>query len=215
MIDIASNKAVSMQQVSESLRGPLASLGVCLQTLRDHAGGEAAPFVTSALGDVERLARLANHLLQWNELQEGTLSAHASAFRVSACMTDVLEWHMQEARLKEVPFRVALAPGDDRAWTDPDHAAGVLDALLEHVVTTTTEGGVDVSVRVEEERCTVTVTADHAAGSTDSLHLARARALADLIGGQVHVQSTVSAGVAFMAHWPLRLPRETSLYLAA
>ncbi len=215
MTHSTSTEAVSLQQVSESLRGPLASLGVCLQTLRDHAGEEATPFVTSALGDVERLARLASHLLEWNELQEGTLRAHATAFSVSSCVTSVLEWHMQQARLNKMPFRVAIEPGDDRAWTDPDHAGGILDALLEHVFSTAENGGADVAVHVDDTTCSVTVTADHATGTTETLHLARARALADLLGGHVHAQPTVSAGTVFTAHWPLRLPRETSLYLAA
>ncbi len=215
MITFPPNKAVSLQDVSESLRGPLASLGVCLQTLRDHAGQDAAPFVASALGDVERLSRLARHLLEWSELEAGTLRAHASAFQVSDRLTDVVEWHMQQARLADIPFRMAIEPGDDRAWTDPDHAAGILDALLEHVLATMKEGGVDVAIDIGSTDCAMNITADHAAGQTDTMHLARARALADLLGGHVTLKPSVSAGTVFAAHFPLRLPRQTTLHLAA
>jgi len=215
MTDPSTSGNPSLQHVSESLRGPLASLGVCLQTLRDHASEEAIPFVRDALGDVERLSRLAGHLLQWSEIRAGTLSPHPSAFSVSSRMAAVLDWHMQQARFEDTPFQVRMEPGEDRAWTDPDLASDLLDALLEHVHASSRERGLEVQVQVGETTCAITLTADYASGRVETFHLARARALSEMLGGHVRLTPSVLAGTRFSAHWPLRLPRETSLYLAA
>jgi signal transduction histidine kinase len=196
---------------SHELRTPLFSLSGFLELLEDEELDEATrrEFLETMAGQVRRLTKLADDLLDLSRLDAGRLHVEAQPLDLGELAGAAVDEFTGVARASEHPLEYAR-DGDTAARGDPQRVLQIVRILLENALVHTPPGTpVEVAVRRADGRAEISV-ADRGPGinpedrtelferfyrgestkaSGSGLGLAIARELAELMGGEIELQS--------------------------
>jgi signal transduction histidine kinase len=196
---------------SHELRTPLFSLGGFLELLEDEELDERTrrEFLDTMAGQVRRLTKLADDLLDLSKLDAGRLHVETQSVDLESLAGAAVNEFAGVARSSEHPLEYAES-GGAAARGDPQRVLQIVRILLENALVHTPPGTrVQVSVRRADGQAEITVTdwgpgisADDRAelferfyrgestkASGSGLGLAIARELAELMGGRIKLES--------------------------
>jgi len=196
---------------SHELRTPLFSLGGFLELLEDEDLDEPTrrEFLDTMAGQVHRLTKLANDLLDLSKLDAGRLHVETQPVDLEILAGAAVDEFAGVARASEHPLEYA-GNGGPAARGDPQRVLQIVRILLENALVHTPPGTrVEVSVRRADGQAEITVTdwgpgisADDRAelferfyrgestkASGSGLGLAIGKELAELMGGRIELES--------------------------
>ena len=196
---------------SHELRTPLFSLGGFLELLEDEELDEPTrrEFLDTMAGQVRRLTKLADDLLDLSKLDAGRLHVETHPVDLESLAGAAVDEFAGVARASEHPLEYA-GDGGAAARGDPQRVLQIVRILLENALVHTPPGTpVEVAVRRADARAEITVTdggpgisADDRAelferfyrgestkASGSGLGLAIAKELAELMGGKIELES--------------------------
>jgi signal transduction histidine kinase len=196
---------------SHELRTPLFSLGGFLELLEDEELDEPTrrEFLDTMTGQVRRLTKLADDLLDLSKLDAGRLHVETQPVDLSSLAGAAVDEFAGVARASEHPLEFA-GDGDVAGRGDPQRVLQIVRILLENALVHTPPGSpVEVSVRGADGRAEITVTdggpgisaedraelferfyrGDSTKASGSGLGLAIAKELAELMGGRIELES--------------------------
>ena len=196
---------------SHELRTPLFSLGGFLELLEDEELDEPTrrEFLDTMTGQVRRLTKLADDLLDLSKLDAGRLHVETQPVDLSSLAGAAVDEFAGVARASEHPLEFA-GDGDVAGRGDPQRVLQIVRILLENALVHTPPGTpVEVSVRGAGGRAEITVTdggpgisaedraelferfyrGDSTKASGSGLGLAIAKELAELMGGRIELES--------------------------
>jgi signal transduction histidine kinase len=196
---------------SHELRTPLFSLGGFLELMEDEELDEATrrEFLDTMAGQVRRLTKLADDLLDLSRLDAGRLQVETQPVDLGELAGAAVEEFAGVALASEHPLEYA-ANGGAAARGDPQRVMQIVRILLDNALAHTPPGTpVEVAVRRGDGRAEISV-ADGGPGIKDEdrselferfyrgestkasgsgLGLAIARELAELMGGRIELKS--------------------------
>jgi signal transduction histidine kinase len=196
---------------SHELRTPLFSLGGFLELLEDEELDEPTrrEFLDTMAGQVRRLTKLADDLLDLSKLDAGRLHVETQSVDLQSLAAAAVDEFAGVARASEHPLEYA-ANGAAAGRGDPQRVFQIVRILLENALVHTPPGTpVEVSVRRTGGQAEITVT-DGGPGITpedraelferfyrgestktsgSGLGLAIAKQLAELMGGRIELDS--------------------------
>jgi signal transduction histidine kinase len=196
---------------SHELRTPLFSLGGFLELMEDEELDEATrrEFLDTMAGQVRRLTKLADDLLDLSRLDAGRLQVETQPVDLGELAGSAVEEFAGVALASEHPLEYA-ANGGAAARGDPQRVMQIVRILLDNALAHTPPGTpVEVAVRRADGRAEISV-ADDGPGIKDEdrselferfyrgestkasgsgLGLAIARELAELMGGRIELES--------------------------
>jgi signal transduction histidine kinase len=218
--------------VSHELRTPLTAIRGALGLLSGGAGGELDPMtmelVDLARDNSERLVRLINDILDIQKIEAGKMNLRVSALAPAVLVRNTVE--QLRAFAAETRVELAWAVEDDHAWHgDSDRVTQVLTNLISNAVAFSPEGG-EVRVTVARARApgrSRVEVVDRGPGIPEELRrflfgkfqqldgsdsrkkggtglgLAICKAIVELHGGFIGVESEVGHGSTFWFELPL------------
>lgn len=226
----AASKAKSdfLAVMSHEIRTPMnAVLGMIELLLRTQLNERQRLFATRSLAAGKSLMVVLNDLLDFSKLDAGKLEILAEPFELRKMVQDTVDMFSESAAQKHLSLRATIDPTlPHRCVGDHVRIAQILRNLLSNAVKFTAEGIVQVTVMPMGERIRFSVSdtgigidpqfIDHLyeaftqADATSTrrfggtgLGLAIVKSLADLLGGDVGVQSTPGRGSTFWVDLPL------------
>ncbi len=196
---------------SHELRTPLFSLGGFLELLEDEELDEPTrrEFLDTMSGQVRRLTKLADDLLDLSKLDAGRLHMETQPVDLASLAGAAVGEFAGVARASEHPLEYA-GDGDVAGRGDPQRVLQIVRILLENALVHTPPGTpVEVSVRGAHGRAEIAVTdggpgisvedraelferfyrGDSTKASGSGLGLAIAKELAELMGGRIELES--------------------------
>lgn len=228
--------------LTHELKAPLTAIRCALELMRE--GGDtsnAAEILDIALRNAERLGGLIDDILETSKLQTGKVSVAARALSAGdearGAVTALLPW----ADRKGLRLAVVREPDLPPVSADPKRLTQVLTNLLSNALKFTPQGGrVEVSVRrgrreragsvlfcvrdsgpgisSEEQtklfRYFAQGEAGRSSGSGTGLGLAIARAMVELMGGELWLESELGRGAAFYFTLPVHIAVRTGGFSA-
>ena len=213
--------------VSHELRTPLTVIGGFVETLQDADLPVALrqQFLNMAAGNVRRMQRIVDDLLDLSRIESGGWLPNPSELDVGALASEVIAPMLGLAEQKGVSLRPEIADGADSVYADPTAARQIFSNLAENALRHTVSGEVvlfsatDVGGTWLGVRDTGTgISAEHLpriferfyradpgrsreAGGT-GLGLAIVRHLAEAHGGRVRADSTLGVGTTIAVWLP-------------
>jgi signal transduction histidine kinase len=196
---------------SHELRTPLFSLGGFLELLEDEELDEPTrrEFLDTMAGQVRRLTKLADDLLDLSKLDAGRLHMETQSVDLESLAAAGVDEFAAVARASEHPLEYA-ANGAAAGRGDPQRVFQIVRILLENALVHTPPGTpVEVSVRRTDGHAEITVTdggpgvspedraelferfyrGESTKASGSGLGLAIAKELAELMGGRIELDS--------------------------
>jgi signal transduction histidine kinase len=196
---------------SHELRTPLFSLGGFLELLEDEELDESTrrEFLDTMTGQVRRLTKLADDLLDLSKLDAGRLHMETQPVDLASLAGAAVDEFAGVARASEHPLEFA-SNGAATARGDPQRVFQIVRILLENALVHTPPGTpVEVSVRRTDGQAEITVTdagpgisgedraelferfyrGESTKASGSGLGLAIAKELAELMGGRIELDS--------------------------
>src|SRR4051794_13531626 len=206
---------------SHELRTPLFSLGGFLELLEDEELDEPTrrEFLDTMAGQVRRLTKLADDLLDLSKLDAGRLHVETQPVDLESLAGAAVDEFAGVARASEHPLEYA-GDGGAAARGDPQRVLQIVRILLENALVHTPPGTpVEVAVRRADGRAEIPVpdggpgiSADDRAelferfyrgestkASGSGLGLAIAKELAELMGGKIELESKPGCTVFSLA----------------
>ncbi len=146
--------------VSHDLKTPLSSVRGMLVLLSAGAAGElppkAGPMVRSAEGQLERLIKLINDLLDVQKMESGKFQIHMQDVSIRAILEESYDVVEQVAEQNKVT--IEISGDDERIEADPDRIVQVVVNLLSNAVKFSPEGSrVDMRILTEHDYVEVQV----------------------------------------------------------
>ena len=215
--------------VSHELRTPISALQAVLENLVDGVAQPDPAALQAMLGQVERLGRLVEQLLDLSRLESGALLLQPRVFELEP----LLQQAVDEARAdlsgrsdKRIDLEVEVVPSGLQLRADPERVHQIATNLLTNAVRHSPDGGrVVVRARSEMGRVVLEVTdegpgipeaeatrvferfyrSDAARSSSEGgtgLGLAIARWIVDLHGGDIRVERADPHGCKMVVHLP-------------
>jgi signal transduction histidine kinase len=202
---------------SHELRTPLFSLSGFLELLEDEELDEATQreFLETMAGQVRRLTKLADDLLDLSRLDAGRLHVETQALDLGEVAGAAVDEFAGVARASEHPLEYPR-DGDTPARGDPQRVLQIVRILVENALVHTPPGTpVEVAVRRVDGRAKISVTdrgpgikpedradlfdrfyrGESTKASGSGLGLAIAKELAELMGGEIELESTAGRTV--------------------
>jgi signal transduction histidine kinase len=223
--------------LTHELRAPLTAIRCALELMRE--GGDpanAAEVLDIALRNAERLGGLIDDILETSKLQTGKVSVAARPLSAGDAARDAVTALLPWADRKGLALAVVREPDLPPASADPKRLTQVLTNLLSNALKFTPAGGrVEVSVRrgrreragqvlfcvrdsgpgiaLDEQaklfRYFAQGEAGRTSGSGTGLGLAIARAMVELMGGTLWLESEPGRGAAFYFTLPVHIAVRT------
>ena len=230
LADLDDRRAEFLAVVSHELRTPLTSIVSFSELLRGESDGLSADggqFLDIIERNADRLLRLIDDLLMLNRLEGGALPLELTEVSIPGLAEDAVKSAMAVAAKSGVTIHLDAGEGP-RVRADPRRMLQVLDNLIGNAVKFSKAGGlVRVSAEYARETWRIDVSdtgigipADEAArlfgafvrGSNariaglpgTGLGLSIVKALVEMHGGQVTVDSTLGRGTTFSVRLPVR-----------
>ncbi len=219
-------KSEFVANMSHELRTPLNSLLIMARLLCDNRDGNLTPEQVKFAQTIETsgndLLTLINDILDISKIEAGHVELQLDRVRVNDLMEKLNSAFEAAARQKGLLTRIEIDPDSPTELeTDPQRLEQVLKNFLSNAVKFTERGEVVLSVRkADDRRVTLTVrdtgigvspeqqqaifepfrqadgTINRKYGGT-GLGLSISRELARLLGGEIHLESTIGQGSAF------------------
>lgn len=226
-------KSDFLATVSHEIRTPLNGvLGLARLLLKEQLRPQQAEYGRLILGSAESLLALIDDVLDYSKIEAGRLSVEDCAFDLRALLGELHSIHHLRASEKSLFFTTDIAD-DVPAWVmaDPTRLRQILNNLLGNALKFTQYGSVSLGVRrnagptgetleiavsdtgigiAPDQQSLLFNRFSQADASTTrrfggtGLGLAIARQLAQLMGGEITLQSQMGAGSVFSLHLPLR-----------
>lgn len=215
--------------VSHELRTPISALQAVLENLVDEVEPPDPETLRVMLGQVQRLGRLVQQLLDLSRLEAGVVPLERRRFEVAPLLDQAVHEariHAQRGMSKEVQLSVDVEPTSLVADADPERLHQVVANLLENAVRHAPEGsevevtaaGHDGAIRIEVADQGPGIPAEQAdrvferfyrtdggrssaAGGT-GLGLAIARWIVDLHGGSIRAERNEPRGCRMVVALP-------------
>lgn len=223
--------------LTHELRAPLTAIRCALELLREGGNPESdAEVLDIAIRNAERLGGLIDDVLETSALQTGRLALSARPLDAGDAARDAVTALIPWADRRGVRLAVVREAELRCAAADPKRLTQVLTNLISNALKFTPKGGrVEVSVRrgrreragslvlcvrdtgpgiaLEEQaqlfRYFTQGAAGKAAGGGTGLGLAIARAMVELMGGTMWLESEPGKGAAFYFTLPVHIAIET------
>ena len=225
---LARVKSEFLANMSHEIRTPLnAVLGFARMGARDSAGRSCRETFGRIREAGEHLLGVINDILDFSKLDAGKLTVERHAFQLGAVLANTASIVTGTARHKGLAFAMEAAP-DLPEWvmSDPQRLQQILINLLSNAVKFTAAGEVrlqvaregdlayfrvtDTGIGMNEEQLSRLFKPFEQADSTTTrnyggtgLGLAISRDLANLMGGEITVESAPGQGSAFTLRLPL------------
>lgn len=229
-------KSDLMSVVSHELLTPINFIQAYGSTLAEGLMGPLSPeqqdAVEKMLEGARRLTRMVRNMLEYAQIQSGSLVIRQEAMEYGALVEDVVESARSDAESKSQSLELVLTGRPVMVWADPGRAAQVLLELLDNAIKFTPERGkIHVELKTEPGHV-VTVVTDSGVGispeeaaklfsgfhqvdlsSTRSyggvgLGLAIVHYLVTAMGGSISIDSALGQGSTFKFTLPLFIPPE-------
>lgn len=130
--------------VSHELRTPLTTIKSYLEALQDGAIDDkmlARKFVGVAGNETERMIRLVTDLLHLSRFDSNQTIVAKQLSDISSMLEDVADRFSFQSRQKRIAITLAIEPGLNEVYADPDQIDQVLDNLVSNAIKYTSDGG--------------------------------------------------------------------------
>jgi PAS domain S-box-containing protein len=233
--DLDKLKSDFVSNVSHELRTPLTAVKGSVDNMLDGLTGplneKQARYLTRIKSNADRLSRLINDLLDLSRIEAGRIDIRSSVFSPEMLAREVLESLRAMVVDKFIDLKVACRERGLTAWADRDKITQVLMNLLGNAVKfTSAQGKVAVVIeRKGDEWVQVSVVDtgpgipreeidkifdkfyqlaqdDNRKSRGTGLGLAISKALVQMHGGKIWVESEMGKGSAFAFTLPARRP---------
>ncbi|ACY17333.1 PAS domain-containing hybrid sensor histidine kinase/response regulator [Haliangium ochraceum] len=225
--ELARARTQFLAVMSHEIRTPLhGMLGITHLLKKTELSDEQQRLLEIVESSGESLLLVINDILDFAKADERRLSLSPHAFEVRAMLTGIANLFGPRAKQKGLRFSCTAAPGlQGAAWGDGHRLRQILINLVSNAIKFTERGGVALSARREGESLHFEVV-DTGVGVADTeriflafeqedasitrryagtgLGLAIVRLLAEQMGGEVGVSSTVGEGSRFWLRVPMR-----------
>jgi signal transduction histidine kinase len=224
-------KSLFITNVSHELRTPIATIKLYTMLMRQASPEKLAEYLDTMSQETDRLTRLVENVLQISRIDAGRLEMELQTVSLNELTAAVVENHRALARERGLDLEYRPADPGPVAPVDPTRIMQVLTDLVVNAIQYTPEGGrVTVStgqVEIDERAWATVAVADTGIGiperelahmferffrgelpqrmqiSGTGLGLAIAKAIVELHGGQMTVDSRVDVGSTFTVRLPL------------
>ncbi|PKL41178.1 MAG: hypothetical protein CVV44_00645 [Spirochaetae bacterium HGW-Spirochaetae-1] len=235
-----SAKSFFLANMSHEIRTPLNGIIGLLQLIEDRAESqEQKEYLRLMDLSARNLMNLINDILDFSKIESGKLEMEQSRFNIHDIFTSLMETFTYQAEQKKVGLIYKIKGEVPREVIgDSGRLSQILINLISNAVKFTQKGSIEVEVSVETMQDNTTVllfevrdtgigippeklqiifdsfsqadasTTRHYGGS--GLGLAIARKLVELMGGSIHVESTVGKGSRFFFTARFDLPVDLS-----
>lgn len=230
-------KSAFVSNVTHELRTPLnVIIGLC-QLLQRDPQLPLAPLQSEAVVRMERNARslleLVNDLLDYSRLEAGRSALHLERFELSGLVKEIVDDYSSEIESKKIILKTEVSPELGAVLMDRYKLSQVISNLLGNAIKFTSAGVVTISCRpLDDERWCLEVSDTGIGISRDALayifdefrqvddRLARSyggtglglaitRKIAELMEGEISVESRPSEGSHFRITWPRAVRQRT------
>lgn len=136
-------KSQFVANVSHELRSPLYTVQESLSHLLEKTGGdpEKHKLLTLAKGEMERLTRLINNLLDLSKMEARKFHLNPTLFRLEELLENIVETLQAWAQSKRLTIQLKPVDGPLEVRADADHISQVLHNLLGNALKFTPPGG--------------------------------------------------------------------------
>src|SRR5262249_46150450 len=228
-------KSDFVSNVSHELRTPLTAIKGSVDNMLDGLTGsineKQVRYLARIKSNTDRLSRLINDLLDLSRIESGGVEVRSTAFTLTALAEEVSE-HLRSLAAEKL-IRIEVPPRDPKltVWADRDKVTQVLMNLIGNAVKFTPQNG-KVTVAVEkngddyvqisvddtgpgilpEEKNKIfskfyqVAHVDKQKPKGSGLGLAISKALVEMHGGKIWVESEVGKGSTFYFTLPARQP---------
>lgn len=233
-------KSDFVSNVSHELRTPLTAIKGSVDNMLDGLTGELnekqSRYLTRIKSNADRLARLINDLLDLSRIEAG-IKLNRMNLSLPTVVKEVVESLGSVAAEKLINFEIKTADNDLTAWADPDRVAEVLTNLLGNAIKFSPTGGnVTVSLARSGNNWVKVSITDAGTGirpeeanrifdkfyqvshpeqpkaSGTGLGLPIAKALVEMHGGRIWLESQVGHGSVFSFTLPAEQPLKLDLH---
>jgi PAS domain S-box-containing protein len=233
-------KSDFVSNVSHELRTPLTAIKGSVDNMLDGLTGELnekqSRYLTRIKSNADRLARLINDLLDLSRIEAG-IKLNRINLSLPTVVKEVVESLGSVAAEKLINFEIKTADNDLTAWADPDRVAEVLTNLLGNAIKFSPTGG-NVTVSLARSRnnwvkVSITDTGtgirpeeanrifdkfyqvshpEQPKATGTGLGLPIAKALVEMHGGRIWLESQVGHGSVFSFTLPAEQPLKLDLH---
>lgn len=232
----AETQAELFSNLSHELRTPLtAILGYTDLIQRSGLNREQETHIATVGKSARGMLGMINDLLDWSRIEAGQLQLNEDTFDINESVEDVTALLAPLAYDKDLELvRIVYHDVPSQLRGDPQRLRQILTNLLSNAIKFTTKGSIvlrvmrerdeqdrvwinfsvsDTGVGISSEQQSHLFQAFHQASGTvggSGLGLSITRKLAELIGGSVHMESTVDEGSTFNVMLPFGLTEASS-----
>jgi GAF domain-containing protein/CheY-like chemotaxis protein/HPt (histidine-containing phosphotransfer) domain-containing protein len=247
-------KSTFLATMSHEIRTPMNGVLGMMEVLeRQGLGDEQLPLVATMRDSAQALLRIIDDVLDFSKIEAGRLELETTAFSLAGLVGGAVDTLRQQANAKGLALAAEIEPGsNDALLGDPTRLRQILFNLLSNAVKFTEKGGIvvraataplgqgrtrvvlavgDTGIGLDaEQRARLFEPFSQADSSTTrryggtGLGLSIVRRLAQLMGGDVAVESAPGAGSTFIvtvaleaapAESPLAAPPEPAILASA
>ncbi len=215
--------------VSHELRTPLAGIKAIVDTLRDGAMNDAAvagDFLNRLDSEVDRMTQMINELIELSRIETGSIRLNLGPVDINEVARDVLQRLGPQADRKHVTLKASLSEGLPSLAADRQRVEQVITNIVHNAVKFTPSGRISLEAHEEGRRGFAFSIADTGIGIAPDemphvftpftqlkanvsrpipgtgLGLPLSKALVELHGGSLIIDSTVGAGTTVTVTLP-------------